>query len=102
MINSPGAEAKYLLDFNTAMAINALYMSELGDILNDKEIAFKYKRHYFSLKTKINQQMGNEDAGFYFDLDADGQQLKVKTINGFWSLIAELPNDARFDRCWPT
>lgn len=98
MYNSPRKEAKYLLDFNTAMAINALYMSELGDILNDKEIAFKYKRHYFSLKTKINQQMWNEDAGFYFDLDKDGKQLPVKTINGFWSLIAELPNDAKFDR----
>jgi neutral trehalase len=98
MENSPRQEARYLLDFNTAMAVNALYMSELGDILNDKEIAFKYKRHYFSLKTKINQQMWNEEAGFYFDLDADGQQLKVKTIAGFWSLLAELPNDARFDR----
>lgn len=97
MDNSPRKEAKYLLDFNTVMAINALYMSELGDILNDKEIAFKYKRHYFSLKTKINQKMWDEEAGFYFDLDANEEQLKVKTIGGFWSLLAELPNDAKFD-----
>ena len=98
MTNSPRANAKYLTDFNIVQAMNALYMSELGDILNDKEIAFNYKRHYFSLKTKINQNMWNEDSGFYFDLDENMEQLKVKTIAAFWSLIAELPNDVKFEK----
>jgi len=97
MGNAPREKGKYFVDFNTQQAINALYMAELGDILNDKEISFRYKRQYFSLKTRINNRMWNEDAGFYFDLDAKEEQLSVKTIAGFWPLLAELPNEAKID-----
>jgi len=98
MENSPREHLGYAIDFNTQQAINALYMSELGDILNDKEIGFKYKRKYFSLKTRINSLMWNEEDGFYYDLDREGQQIKVKTIASFWTLLAEIPNDDRANR----
>ncbi len=98
MTNSPRKSAKYLVDFNSQQAINALYMAELGDILNDKEISFRYKRHYFSLKTRINSLMWNEEAGIYFDLDKNQAQVPVKTIGAFWPLLAELPNEAKYDR----
>ena len=44
MDNSPRGKAVYLADFNAAMAMNALYLSALGDILNDKEASFQFKR----------------------------------------------------------
>lgn len=97
MRNAPREKGKYFVDFNTQQAMNALYMAELGDILNDKEISFRYKRHYFSLKTRINNLMWNEEAGFYFDLDQNEKKLSVKTIAGFWPLLAELPNEAKID-----
>ncbi len=92
MFNSPRDKAYYPVDFNSAMAINALHMSSLGDILNDKDLSFRYKRMYFSLKTRINSMMWNSDTGFYHDLDKDGKILKQKTIAGFWPLLAEIPN----------
>ena len=95
MPNAPREEAFYPVDFNCQMAVNALYMSEIGDILNDKEISFQYKRAYFSLKTRISSQMWNEEEGFYFDLNKEGEQIKVKTIASFWALLAEIPNEAR-------
>jgi len=95
MTNSPRKGVKYPVDFNTQQAMNALYMSELGDILNDKEISFKYKRHYFSLKTRINSLMWNEEDGLYYDLDKNEDQVRVKTIASFWPLLAELPNEAK-------
>ncbi len=98
MTNSPRKGAKYPVDFNVQQAINALYMAELGDILNDKEISFRYKRHYFSLKTRINNLMWNDEVGLYFDLDKHEEQLTVKTIASFWPLLAELPNEARFEK----
>ncbi|MFP4331341.1 MAG: MGH1-like glycoside hydrolase domain-containing protein [Spirochaetaceae bacterium] len=97
MTNSPRESGRYFVDFNTQQAINALYMAELGDILNDKEISFRYKRQYFSLKSRINNLMWNEEAGFYFDLDSEEKQLGVKTIAGFWPILAELPNEAKID-----
>ncbi|MCQ2981204.1 MAG: hypothetical protein MJ178_00425 [Treponemataceae bacterium] len=97
MCNSPRAEAYYPVDFNSALAVNALYMSQLGDILNDKEISFQYKRQYFSLKTRINSKMWNPDTGFYYDIDKDENQLSAKTIAGFWPLMAEIPNEDKAD-----
>jgi neutral trehalase len=92
MFNSPRADAYYPVDFNAAMAINASHMSALGDILNDKDLSFQYKRMYFSLKTRINSMMWDNETGFYHDLDKDGNRLPVKTIAGFWPLLAEIPN----------
>ncbi len=95
MPNTPRKNVFYSVDFNAQQAVNALYMSEIGDILNDKEMSFKYKRKYFSLKTRISSKMWNDEDGIYYDLDKDEQQLKVKTIGSFWTLLAEIPNEDR-------
>ena len=97
MENSPRENAAYPVDFNACMAINALNMSSLGDILNDKELSFQYKRMYFSLKTRINSYMWNAETGFYHDLDESGAILPQKTIAGFWPLLAEIPNADKAD-----
>ncbi|MDR0301249.1 MAG: hypothetical protein LBI04_02935 [Treponema sp.] len=95
MGNLPRGDAYYSLDFNTMMAINMLYMSALADILNDKEISFQYKRQYFSLKTRINSLMYNADDGFYYDINKSEKQVPIKTIAGYWPLLAEIPNDEK-------
>ena len=51
--------ATFTVDYNAAVAVFALYMSYIGDILNDKELSFRYKRVYFSLKTRINSRTHN-------------------------------------------
>ena len=98
MPNSPRKKAAYPVDFNTALAVNALYMSALGDILNDKEISFRHKRAYFSLKTRINAKMWNPETEFYHDLDAKEERLPQKTIAGFWPLLAEIPNENKAEK----
>ena len=98
MSNAPREDGYYFIDFNSVQAMNALYMSELGEVLNDKEISFKYKRHYFSLKTKINQLMWNEEEQLYMDLDADLQQTQTRSIGAFWTLLAEIPGETRWEQ----
>ena len=93
MYNSPRKNTAFPVDFNSALAVNALYMSALGDILNDKELSFQYKRLYFSLKTRINSFMWNATTGFYHDLDENALRLPQKTIAGYWPLLAEIPNE---------
>ena len=95
MVNAPRGEVVYPVDFNTQMAINALYLSALADILNDKESAYKYKKAYFSLKTRISSLMWDEKERLYLDLDRNEQRIKVKTAASFWPLLAEIPNEAR-------
>jgi neutral trehalase len=98
MDNAPREDAHYLVDFNAQQAINALYMSAIGDILNDKELSFRYKRQYFSLKTRINSQMWDEKQGIYCDLDEKGKVLPTKTIAAFWTLLGEIPNEDKANR----
>ena len=85
MNNSPREGMYYPIDFNSQQALNSLYMSALGDILNDKELSFKYKKQYFSLKTRINSLMWNQDDSIYYDLDKDQNQVKIKTAASFWA-----------------
>ncbi|MCL2520237.1 MAG: hypothetical protein FWE37_04440 [Spirochaetaceae bacterium] len=97
MASSARSGGHFFIDYNCQMAIFALYMAQLGDILNDKEVAFTYKKRYFMLKTKINSLMWDSDNHFYYDLDSNGQQIKVKTLAAYWSLIAELPSKENSD-----
>ena len=85
--------AKYTVDFNSMVALAALYMANIGDILNDKELAFKYKRIYFSLKTRINGMMWDSESKFYYDLDENEHIIRNPHIGGFYTMLAEIPND---------
>ena len=98
MGNAPRSGCHYPVDFNAQQALNALSISQIGDVLNDKDLSFKFKRAYFSLKTRISQLMWDERSGFYYDLDKNEKQIGVRTIAGFWSLLAELPNEDRSER----
>lgn len=93
MGNLPREGAVYTVDYNSSVAIFALYMSYIGDILNDKELAFRYKRIYFSVKTRINSMMWDIDDKFYYDLDGEEKRIKNKHIGSYWTLLAEIPND---------
>ncbi|AEJ62522.1 glycoside hydrolase family 37 [Spirochaeta thermophila DSM 6578] len=99
MIPTPSRkEAYYPVDFNALAALNAWYMAELGDLLNDKELSFFYRKHYFALKTRINNLMWDEETGFYYDLDKDQRQLPHRTLGAFWTLLAQIPNEGRAER----
>jgi neutral trehalase len=96
--NSPREGAYYSLDFNAMMAINALYLSAMADILNDKDSSFQYKKQYFALKTRINALMWDPQDGFYHDIDKNEKRLPTKTIAGYWPLLAEIPNDEKAEK----
>jgi neutral trehalase len=98
MGNLPRGDAYYAMDFNTMMAINMLYISAMADILNDKETSFQYKRQYFSLKTRINSLMYNSEDGFYYDITKNEKHVPVKSIAGYWPLLAEIPNGEKAER----
>jgi neutral trehalase len=98
MFNAPRGAAVYPVDFNAVMAINVLYLSALAEILNDKEASFRYKKQYFSLKTRINSLMWDPADEFYYDLDGNENRIKVKTLACYWTLLAEIPNDDKAEK----
>jgi neutral trehalase len=98
MGNSPRDRAAYPVDFNAQQAASAAFISTIADSLNDKEVAFRYKREYFALKTRIQSLMWSEEDSIYYDLDRYSHQLKVKTIAAFWTLLAEIPSEDKARR----
>jgi neutral trehalase len=98
MTNAPWGDTVYPVDFNTMMAINALYMSALSDILNDRDLGIRYKRQYFALKYCINQKMWDPKTGFYYNLDKDENWVPIKTIAGYWPLLAEISNEDKAEQ----
>ena len=62
----------------------ALICEELD--ANDKAQAFKVKGT--AIKDRINRWCWSETDGFYYDVLADGQRFRKKTIGGFWPLLA--------------
>jgi neutral trehalase len=93
MVNAPWGETVYPLDFNTMMAINALYMAALSDILNDREASIQHKRQYFSLKYWINEKMWDPEDKFYYSLDQNEKRIPTKMLAGYWPLLAEISNE---------
>lgn len=93
--NIPREKTVYPVDFNAMVALNALYLSYIGDVLNDKELSFRYMRLYYSLKTRINNIMWDPETNFYYDLDAEENRISLKLIGAYWTLLAEIPNDER-------
>ena len=75
-----------------------LFLSAIGDVLNDKDTSFKYKRAYFSLKTRISRMMWDDATGFYYDLDRGGRRLPLRTVGAFWTLLATIPNEEKSER----
>ena len=98
MDNSPREGAHYPIDFNAMMAISALYMGAMADILNDRDLSFLFKKQYFALKTRINSMMWDPDDGFYYDLDRNEKRVPVKTLACYWTLLAEIANDEKAER----
>ncbi len=92
MVNSPRENARYLIDYNAQQAINAYYIAELADILNEKTIIFRYRKRYFALKALINEKMWHQRDKIYYDLDSKEKHVNVKTIASFWPLIIGMPD----------
>lgn len=107
MDNSP--RNKYLglaVDTSSEMALFALnlrnIMEELGRLGYEvKDCGSRIRElagDYELLAQKINAWMWSEEDGFYYDLTFDGRQTGIKTIAGFFPLIAGVAGEARAGR----
>lgn len=107
MDNSP--RNKYLgfgVDTTCEMVLFAGNLLDILDVLeaNGYQEKDAQSRRAFLEKDKaetiriINQNMWNQDKGFYFDVTKDGVQCHVKTAAAFWTLISKTA-DKEQQRC---
>lgn len=70
--------------------------TELKHELYKKSNLFKDKANQIS--NLINKFMWNEEDGMYYDVDDEGNQLKCKTVAGFWPMLAGVADKNQADK----
>lgn len=101
MDNSPRNELLYLgVDTSSEMVLFAKDLIKIYKILDEKfyNDRISLLEHEVKLIEKaINDFMWDKEKKFYFDLDDKLCHINIKTIAGFWPLLAEITNDHQCD-----
>lgn len=76
------------VDTSAQMVLFARNLAEIAGILGLGAEAERFEREAQDLSRRINETMWDAEKGFYVDLTRDGRRAGVKTVAGFWTLIA--------------
>ena len=74
------------------------HISFISKEIGEDVKADKYKTIAAKIGMRINKLMWNEEDGMYYDLDDNGNQIKVKTIASFWPLLADLCDEHKAEK----
>jgi glycogen debranching enzyme len=78
------------LDTTSQQAQNAYYIAMIADSIGERATAEYFRAENRRLADMVNRRMWDEETGFYYDLRADGTPTRVKTVLGFWPLLARI------------
>jgi hypothetical protein len=99
MDNSPRnsflAKGGCAVDTSSQMALFADDLAAFAGMLGRQVEAAQFKREAEETAARVNQQMWDADRQFYYDLNWEGARAPVKTIAGFWPLLAGIPSKAQ-------
>lgn len=76
------------VDTASEMVLFGRYLPLMAGLLGIEEDQLIYQKEAEQLAKLINGKMWDDKKGFYFDLDIDGDRIPIKTVSGFWPLIA--------------
>ncbi len=86
------------IDMSSQMALFALDLHQIADILNNTKKASFFKNKYKLISQRIQKKLWNNDFGFFYDISLEGEQSRVKTIASFWPLLAKIPNEQQAEK----
>ena len=76
------------VDMSCQMVIQYDNLATICDELSLSAKAAGYRAEARAIAGRINRWCWNEQDGFYYDVDNDGTQFRVKTAGGFWPMVA--------------
>ena len=91
----PAGKGAGWVEMSSQMVIMYNNMATICDELGKTAEAVYFRAQAADISSRINQWCWNEADGFYYDVLANGQQFKKKTIGGFWPLLAGVPSAAQ-------
>ena len=103
MDNTPrGRDAYYNIlwvDALAQMALSALYIARLADVIGETSLAEEYRSKYAEKCSLLNRCYFDEQDGFYYDITIKEHDFcRVATPASFWVLLAEAAPDERASR----
>jgi hypothetical protein len=86
------------VDMSCQMVIQYNNLATICDELGLPAKAALDRREASDIGARINRWCWNEEDGFYYDVDNDGRQFRVKTAGGFWPMVAGVASPAQAAR----
>jgi len=80
------------IDISSQMALFARQLSEIAKIIGKAEHVKKFEEKATIIGQNINKFMWNIQNKFYYDLTSNNELIKIKTVAGFWPLLAKIAN----------
>ncbi|MCE5199229.1 MAG: trehalase family glycosidase [Armatimonadota bacterium] len=87
MDNSPRFDGKVkdAIDLNAFLANEMTYLSRMAELLGENNDWMPRRQGLVDL---VNQNLWDQETGFYYDNDPDGSLVKIKTCAGFAPMFA--------------
>ncbi|HSR87988.1 MAG TPA: trehalase family glycosidase, partial [Pontiella sp.] len=100
MDNSPRPTAKgsAWVEMSAQMVIMYNHLAIMAQELGLNEKAGQFRNEAGAIAERINTWCWNEEDGFYYDVDADGNQFKKMTMGGFWPILAGVASQKQAER----
>lgn len=99
MDNSPrNAYLGYGVDISSQMVFTARLLAEMLEILGLEKDSESYRLEADYLAEIIRNRMWNSETGMFHDLTFENTLVPVKTVAGFWPLLAGIPDDGQLHK----
>jgi len=79
-------------DLSAQMALFADQLKQIATILDLPEKHQYYSRKYAEISHAIRSKMWVPDSSFFYDVTNEGKTTRIRTIAGFWPLLAGIPD----------
>jgi hypothetical protein len=80
------------IDISSQMALFAHQLAEIAEIIGKAEQVKIFEVKSAVIGENINKLMWDRKNKFYYDLTSNNQLIKIKTVAGFWPLLAKISN----------
>jgi glycogen debranching enzyme len=97
MDNSPRSGNGWV-DMSCQMVMQYNDLATICDELQMPEKATAFRAQAKDIGDRINKWCWNDADGFYYDVQNDGTQFKVKTSGGFWPMLAGITTKEQSDK----
>lgn len=86
------------VDISSEMALFARTLADMARVLGERPSEAYFRGEFAQLARTINAQMWSPERGFYFDLTLEGGRSPIRSIAGFWPLLAGIPEAVQAER----